>query len=167
MTKMKQMTKIFALATVLLAFSATTFAQLSATATASATIVTPLSITKTVDMNFGKVAVTGAGTLILTPAGLLTPSANLTVQGGTVTAATFTVAGQAGQTYAVTLPPAATTLDDGATHTMTVDTWTSDYAAGGAIPATLHVGATLNVALGQVGGVYTSATPFTVTVNYN
>jgi hypothetical protein len=53
---------------------------------------------------------------------------------------------------------------------MTVDTWTSTPTPTGTLTGgtqTLTVGATLHVAGSQLAGVYSSATPFDVTVNYN
>jgi hypothetical protein len=54
---------------------------------------------------------------------------------------------------------------------MTVDTWTSTPSSTGTLSSggtqTLTVGGTLHVAGSQVSGTYTSATPFSVTVNYN
>ena len=164
------------LAILLTGSAAGVFAQTSATATASATIVTPISITKTVDMNFGNVAVQTAtgGTVVMTPAGVRSPFGGVTLPTttGTVTAATFTVSGQAAYTYAITLPSTDLTITSGA-NTMAVNTFTSNPAAtgSGTLSAggtqTLSVGATLNVAAAQPAGLYVSATPFTVTVNYN
>lgn len=149
-------------------------AQETATATATATIVTPISISKTVDMNFGNVAVqsTTGGTVVLAPAGTRTTTGAVTLPAvtGTVTAASFTVGGQGTYTYAITLPTSAVTLSDGASHTMTVTTFTSNPSGTGALTAgsqTLNVGATLNVAAAQAAGTYVSGTPFNVTVNYN
>jgi hypothetical protein len=171
---MEKMTKFFALAIVMFAFSFSTFAQVNATATASATIITAIQISNAADMDFGNVAVSGvAGTVILTPAGgrSTTGGVTLPVVTGTVTAAAFDVAGQANFTYSITLPAAATTIDDGGGNTMTVDTWTSNPTPTGTLDVTgnetLTVGATLNVGASQASGTYTSATPFTVTVNYN
>ncbi len=66
---MKKIFKFFALAVVSIAFTSTTFAQVTATATATATIVSPIAISKTVDMNFGNVASSVAlGTVVLDPA---------------------------------------------------------------------------------------------------
>ena len=170
---MKQISKFFALAIVMLAFTVSTFAQTSATATATATIITPISIAKTVDMNFGNVAVNASlGTVVLTPAGVrsVTGGCTLPAVAGTVAAASFTVSGLATSTYAITLPAAATTISFGANN-MTVDTWTSTPTPAGTLGAggtqTLTVGATLHVAASQAPGTYVSAVPFTVTVNYN
>jgi len=154
-------------------YTAATFGQASATATATATIVAPIAIANTADMNFGNVAVgASAGTVILTPAGGRSTTGGVTLPAvtGTVTAAAFNVTGQANFTYAITLPAAATTITSGA-NTMTVDTWTSNPTPTGTLSAggsqALTVGATLNVNANQPAGTYVSATPFTVTVNYN
>ena len=169
---MKQMLRFLTLAIVMLASTVSTFAQ--ATATATATIVTPIAIANTANMNFGNVAAGAAlGTVVLTPAGARSVTGGVTLPAitGTVTAASFNVTGQANFTYAITLPAGATTIDDGGGNTMTVDTWTSNPTPTGTLSAggaeTLTVGATLNVGATQVAGTYVSATPFTVTVNYN
>ena len=170
---MKQITKFFAIAITLIAFSVTTFAQVSATATASATIVSPIAISKTVDMNFGNVAASASlGTVILAPAGTRSATGGVTLPAtvGTVTAASFTVTGTPGYTYAITLPAAALTITSGG-PSMTVDTWTSTPTPNGTLVAgtsTLTVGATLHVGASQAAGVYgIPAETFTVTVNYN
>jgi hypothetical protein len=151
-------------------------AQSSATAPASATIVTPITITKTVDMDFGNIAVqaSAGGTVTMDPAGARTPTSGVTLPAvtGTVTAASFDIAGTANYTYAITLPANNTvTIDDGASHTMAVDDFTSSPSATGTLSAsgteTLTVGAKLSVSAAQTPGTYTTATPFTVTVNYN
>ncbi len=152
------------------------FAQASSTASANTTavIVTPISITKTTDMNFGNVAVSAsnAGTVVLAPAGTRTTTGGVTLPGtiGTVAAAAFTVTGTANYTYAITLPTTLT-LDDNASHTMTVDNFTSNPTPTGTLDGsgsqTLSVGATLNVGAGQEAGTYESDTDFEVTVVYN
>ena len=173
---MKNIIKYFALAVVILGFSVTSFGQVNATATSSSTIVSPIAISKTVDMNFGNVAVSAeAGTVVLTPAGTrptITGGVTLPATTGTVAAASFTVTGAAGYTYAITLP-STHTVTSGANN-MTVDAFVSTptVAAGGVLTSgsqTLLVGATLNVSGSQAAGTYTSAvlSPFTVTVNYN
>jgi len=148
-----------------------TFAQASATANASATIVTPISISKNNDMNFGNVATDGSvGTVILAPASTRTLSGGVTLPAttGTVAAASFAVAGSGSYTYAITLP-SSVVIASGANH-MTVDTFTTSTDLAGTLSSgaqTLTVGATLNLVASQAAGSYTSASPFTVTVNYN
>ena len=169
---MKKVTYLIAIS--MIAISTTTVAQDSATATSTATIVAPIAIAKSVDMNFGNVAVsTTAGTVVLAPAGTRTVTGGVTLPGttGTVAAAAFDVTGEAGYTYAITLPSTITLSDAAATpNTMTVDTFTSTPATTGTLTAgaeTVNVGATLNVGGSQVAGTYTNATDLTVTVNYN
>ena len=170
---MKKMIKVLALLILFFGFTAGTFAQVSATATATATIVTPITIVNAGNMNFGNVAVSSSlGTVVLTPASTRSATGGVTlpVVTGTVAAATFTVSGQPNYTYSITLPGSATTITDGASHNMTVDTWTSTPTPTGTLTGgteTLTVGATLHVAANQPAGTYVSGIPFTVTVNYN
>jgi Domain of unknown function (DUF4402) len=166
------MKKILAISLVLCAFTASTFAQVTATASAAATIVGPIAIANTADMNFGNVAVSNvAGTVVLTPAGgrSVTGGCTLPAITGTVTAASFTVTGADGYTYAITLPATPTTISFGAIN-MTVDNFTSTPSGTGTLTGgtqVLNVGATLNVGASQAAGTYTSGTEFDVTVNYN
>lgn len=153
----------------------TASAQASASASASATIVTPISIAKTADMDFGNAAVNASaiGTVVLAPAGTRTATGGVTLPAtvGTPAAAAFTVSGQAGYTYAITLPASPITLTDAANNSMTAGTFTSVPAATGTLSSggtqTLTVGATLEVAAGQAAGVYSTTTDFDVVVNYN
>ena len=168
------MKNLILVAVLLLTVSALSFAQptVSATATATGTIIAPIAISKTADMNFGNI-VSGAalGTVVLTPAGVRSKTGGVFLPGtaGTVAAASFTVTGAIGFTYAITLPAAATTVTSGG-NTMTVDTWTSTPTVTGTLAGgtqTLTVGGTLNVAANQAAGLYVSGTAFTVTVAYN
>ena len=171
---MKNVTKLFVLAILLLSFAVSTFAQVSATATATATIVTPIAIVNAGNMNFGNVAVSASlGTVILAPAGTrtITGGVTLPVTAGTVSAAHFDVTGTPAYTYAITIPSTATTVTSGG-NTMTVNAFTSTPVTTGTLGAvsgaqTIDVGATLNVGANQASGTYVSGTPFTVTVNYN
>jgi hypothetical protein len=158
-------------------FSNKAVAQTTATtsATATATIIAPIAISKTgTDLSFGNV-IKGTGTIVVAPAGTRTGTAALLpgTQAGTVTAAVFTVTGEGSYTYLITLPSTdytITTGAGGANETMVVNTFTSTPSATGALSSgtqVLRVGATLNVTAAQVSGVYTNATGFDVTVNYN
>jgi hypothetical protein len=147
-------------------------AQVNATATASATILTGISITKIQDMNFGRLNPgSGGGTASISTAGVVTPTGDVTkLAGVTPTAASFTVSGETGYTFSITLPSSDYTITDGSSHNMTVNTFISDPATTGTIAGggtTLSVGAKLTVSAGQVSGTYTNGTGFTVTVNYN
>jgi len=168
------MKKILMMSVVLVAFGAGLFAQNTDTeqTTASATIVGPLALTKVNDMDFGTIAAsTTAGTVVLgtdnsrTPAGgvaLVPPAAGV--------AASFTVAGEASRTFAITLPTNGTVTLTGPGAAMNCNDFTHSAGAtptldgGGA--AAFTVGATLSINASQVSGSYTSAN-FDVTVSYN
>jgi hypothetical protein len=178
---MKKITKFFAIATVMLAFTAATFAQ-SATGLAVATVVTPLTITAGTSLNFGSIvgtAVGGTVTVGLTNNRTGT-AALITMALPAPTSATFDVAGSPAATYSIALPAGSVTIGDGAAgHTMSVGTFTSNPAAGvgtgtlsGAGAQTIIVGGTLTVGASQAPGSYASnasngSNDFTVTVNYN
>jgi len=172
---MKSYSRLIALAIIFVTLGVTARAQVSATATATATIVTPIAITKTVDMNFGNVAVhpSNPGTVVLATDDSRTATGGVTLPAtaGTVSAASFTVEGEAGYTYSITLPASALTITrSGGTETMAVDTWVSNPSLTGTLTGgsqQLDVGATLNVGGGQQAGTYVNASGFTVTVNYN
>jgi Domain of unknown function (DUF4402) len=141
----------------------------SASFSVGAHIVSPLSIVKVTDMNFGDVVPSVAGgSVVLSTAGVATPAGvNLGNGGAARTAATFTVSGQSGYTYAITLP-GSSTISDGATHTMSVGSFTSNPSGTGALVSgtqALALGATLTVGPNQTPGVYSGS--FNVTVTYN
>ena len=170
---MKNFTKIFAIATVVLGFASTSFAQSNAVATAStsATIIAPISLTKNIDMNFGNVATSAtAGTVVLaTNSGRsVTGGTSLPVTAGTVSAAKFTVNGNVAATYSIVLP-GTITLTKG-TDIMTVGAFTSTPTPTGLLTGgtqEILVGATLNVGINQAAGVYTNVADLSVTVAYN
>lgn len=141
----------------------------STSANATARIVTPISISKTTDLNFGDVVASGSvGTVVVSTAGARSSTGGASLGNGTsVSAAAFTVGGQANATYSITLPASAT-VTSGA-NSMTVDTFTSNPSGTGNLGAggsqTLNVGGTLNVGASQATGSYTGT--FSVTVTYN
>ena len=170
---MKKLIALFA-AIVLVSGMTTVKAQVSATASGSATIIAPISIVNAGNLVFGNIAVsTTAGTVALSATGARTAGGGVTLPAtaGTYNAAAFTVSGKALSTYSITLPSTDLVLKNGVNNTMTVNAFTCDITGAGTIAAggsqTIHVGATLNVGGAQAAGDYLSATPFTVTVNYN
>jgi spore coat protein U-like protein len=151
-------------------------AQATATATAesSATIVATLEIAKSSDLNFGNLAVTEtAGTVVMSPnsAGTRTREGgvSLPVVNGTVSAAEFTVTGQSGYAYSISLPTSILLSGDGAD--MTVDSFTTDKtdntSALNGTTDSFYVGAKIHVNAGQTPGLYTNEDGLSVTVNYN
>jgi hypothetical protein len=168
------MNKSFVFAIAMIGLSASAFAQATASATGTATIIEPISIANAQDMNFGNIAINAsAGTVELAPDAQRTPGggATLPVVAGTVTAAEFDVAGEGTSTYDITLPSADYTITRvSGSETMTINLFTSSVGAAGELVGgleTFQVGATLNIGGSQVPGVYTNATGFDVTVNYN
>jgi len=157
--------------TAALAFTALTFSgaahAASVTASASATIATPIAISQTTAMNFGTVVASAAtGTAVLATNSALTVTGGVQALGGTPAAAAFSVTGQSGATFAITLPTTAT-LTSGA-NTMSLGTFAHSAGAtptltGGS--SAFNVGATLSVGANQAAGAYSGT--YAVTVNYN
>jgi len=147
----------------------------AANATAAATVVAPIEIVKTANLDFGNLAVgTAAGTVLMDPSGTRTASGGVTLPStsGSPSPASFTVTGQGNYTFAITLP-STHTLNDGASHTMTLTNFTSSLGGPTGTLASgtkvVTVGATLNAGASQAVGAYTSAggTGFEVKVEYN
>jgi len=166
------MTKIKLLFLLTAGFTTNAFSQ--ATATATATIITPIAITNALDMNFGNLTVQAeaSGTVVIAPAGTRTRTAgvNLPSTTDTFTAASFIIEGASEYAYIITIPSTGYILTNATTlETMTVSAFTSSPSSTGILDGseTLNIGATLNVAAEQAPGVYTNATGFDVTVNYN
>ena len=139
----------------------------TATANASATLVSAITLTKVVDLDFGRLS-SGAvgGTAVVDAAGTRTVTGDVVEEGGTPTAADFTITGEAGLSYDITLPASVSIVSG--TNSITVDTFTSNKAgnAGTLVLGadSFSVGATLNVAGSQAVGTYTGT--FDVTCAY-
>jgi hypothetical protein len=169
--KMKHFNKVVA-AVIILLGTASAKAQSTASATATATIVSPITISQTADMSFGNVAIDAVtdGTVILDVNGNRTPTGGVTLPAvaGTVSAASFTVTGNSGFTYAITLPTDITLVHSLGLASMLADNVVSTPSGVGTLTGgseVINVGATLNVTGGQQSGFYSGS--FDVTVNYN
>jgi hypothetical protein len=172
---MKNITKLFAIAIVILGFSATSFAQGTSTksATASAKIVESLVLTNTVPLNFGTMTVpTTPATVTIAPGGVRTSTGTLSLLtiAPISTDATYTVAGDNNATYVVTLPADGVVSIISGSNSMTVNAFklTGDLTTrtlSGTGIGTFDVGATLGLSSGQAAGSYTGS--FDVTVAYN
>ena len=167
---MKNLIKFLGISIVLFTFAANSFGQITSTANATATIQAPLTITPVNPLNFGTLASSGGGTVVVATDNSITPSAGVTVISGTPTAASFDVTGIPSATFSINLPNATITLTSGG-NTMSVGTFVRTPAADGTLTvggtATIVIGGTLTVAAGQAAGVYTNATDLDVTINYN
>lgn len=137
----------------------------------SATILLPASFVKLMDMDFGSLTVTTAGTAVLdSNSGNVTTTGGVVLVGGRPHAAGFDAVSPTKNVVKVTLPNKPITLTRvGGTETMTVDTWTINGATTRNVVAhqefQFQVGATLHVNANQVEGAYLGS--FDVTLNYN
>jgi hypothetical protein len=170
---MKHVLKLALAVAAVSAIAAPAMAQSSATqsTTASATIVQPITLAKDSDLAFGTVVKPTSGTNTITideTAGTRTKSGggDAALATSTTSRAAFTVGGESGQTFSITVPSTATMTRSGGSETLTVNlvkTGTSGTLSGGA--ATFGVGGNFDVASTTVSGAYSGA--FNVTVAYN
>jgi hypothetical protein len=139
-------------------------------ADAFATIVAPIAITKTIDLQFGSV-IAGVGTVTVDVASVRTysvPAMNPGDQGETPTAAAFTVTGEGGYGFDITLPDNDDVVLVKGAEDMTVTDFTSSEGSSTALVGgtkDFTVGAKLTVETGLSSGEYTGS--FEVTVAYN
>lgn len=157
-------------AAIVAAFGISSMAHAADTETATAEVEILSALTLVVDagstLDFGQIAVNGAGTASLNPTtDVVTCGASL-VCVGTPSAVDFTVTGTADATVGVTLPSGSVNLVNGA-NTIALSNFTSTAStvtlmAGS---AGFSVGGDLAIANGQAAGVYTGTFP--VTVEYN
>jgi hypothetical protein len=161
-------------------FSANLNAQATENTSAAANIVTPIAISETSSLHFGTMAVLAGtgGTCVLSTQGVRsqTGGVNLSVQTPSASNAAYNVSGAINTTYAITLPASITVTESLLnTATMVIDGLKARPASAGqdVLTGTLSnsgtdsftIGGTLNVAGGQVTGLYTGS--FDVTVAYN
>lgn len=179
---MRTSIKLFAIGMILLGFGANVNAQNSANATATGTLVSAITISSSGggSLSFGRIVSGTAGTVVVPGVASPTRTSSLSLAGGTVTSAGFTISGVDGTSYTVSLPSAAVrVIHTNSSDYMEVNSFSCDVAntglsvvgtsASGTLSGTsrtFYVGATLNVKAADPIGVYTSAT-FPVTVSYH
>ena len=135
-----------------------------------AIVLSSLSVIKQADLDFGTLAVGGAGTALINPvSGVLTVTGGIAPIGSAAHRAIFTAIGSRNSVVVIRLPKNPVTITRlGGTETMTVSNWTLDGSSNRKIPPgnafDFGVGGTLNVAAGQADGTYSGT--FTVTVQY-
>jgi hypothetical protein len=155
------------------------------TAVATATVVAPLTVVKVVDMDFGTFAATSGATSVmkLSTTALSTGSTAKLYTGAPLTAAKFTVTGDAARTFSISYAGSSTQLDCAVpVANMPID-WTavamsaetaatdlsdgSDSLAGTLTAGVAHIfaGGNLTVGAYQPAGTYTGN--FVVTVAYD
>jgi hypothetical protein len=140
-------------------------------AVGKATILLPASFTKKMDMDFGLLTVTTAGTAILdSNTDAITTTGGVLLAGGTPHAAIFDAVSPTRNVVKISLPKQAVRLTRvGGTETMTLDTWSINGTTTRNVVAhesfEFKVAGTLHVNANQVEGVYLGT--FDVTLNYN
>ena len=140
------------------------------TVKASATIITPLAVTRPADtdpggtLNFGSVASAAqAGTVTVSHTS--TPTRDVTVVtkvGTSFDNAKFTVTGQSGMTFKVTLDPSVSLTGPGTAMTASLNM--SANTTGNAL-GDFYVGGVLNVGINQTAGDYTGSLVLKLTMN--
>ena len=129
----------------------------------------PKTITNTASMSFGRFAPAGGGAITVDINGARTRSGAVLLLSSSASAATYTIngIGNDNRIYILSLPPnGAVVLASGA-NAMSVNNFVSNTPPGGMLltgPQNVSVGATLQVAPGQLPGNYSGA--FQVTLEY-
>ena len=138
-----------------------------------ARIITPITLANTGSqaLDFGVIA-RGAASSTIVVGSVASPSINVASGDAVVltsaaqTAAKFTVGGESGKTYAITIPSSAQTITDG-TNNLSITAFTCSNGSVGTIGTNdvFYVGGTLTVPSSAVAASYTGT--FSVTVAYN
>jgi hypothetical protein len=154
----------------------------SASTTSGGTAITPITVSNSRDLNFGVFAVTadGGGTITVTGAATGVTTTDkvtiATVDGDAPTSAQFDVVGDSNFTYTFTIAESTFNITGAdATTTLAVTNLTSSLGNpnAGAIGTltsgkeTVYVGGTLTIPAATKPQIYTVASAFNATVDYN
>lgn len=144
----------------------TTFAQNDAAdAAVDANIVSPITIAPgATGLDFGDIATPDAATdITVSNAGERTAVAGVTIPGGTVTNAVFTINAALNYAYTIDIPAISlTAVGAGAGANMAVAFTHDGVPTGTGADQTLNVGGTLKVAAAQAAGAYEGIVKVTV-----
>ncbi|MBT6095479.1 MAG: DUF4402 domain-containing protein [Rhodospirillaceae bacterium] len=146
----------------------TTSTSDSATATVSGSVAAPISISATTALSFGTITpYSTSGTITVSTAGSTTAINVTEMAGGSASEGVFTITGNGGAAFSITLP-STSTLSNGV-NSMTVNSFQHDAGASPTISGggsrDVSIGATLNVGADQANGNYSGV--YTVFGNYN
>ena len=140
---------------------------------AAATIITPVTLTPGASLNFGDFSPSPLGDTVTLTAAAATARAITTgtLHGGTVSSGAFTIGGQAGLAVNVAIADGTADLVNGANTLVFTPTAPTDIVSNYVIGAgtdIIYVGGsiTIPVIASAPAGLYSSATAYTVTVNY-
>jgi hypothetical protein len=158
---------------VLTAAAADNVANKTVSVTGKARIITPITLANTgaQALDFGVIARGTTDATILVAANAA-PASNVATGDAVIlssapqTAAKFTVGGESGKTYAITIPSTTQTIISGA-NTLNITNFSCSNGTVGTIGTNdvFYVGGTLSVPAAAVAASYTGT--FSVTVNYN
>ena len=160
----------YAITSVVAAVSWTPAQAATATATVDANIIQAIGMTTSNGISFGDISAGAtSGTVILTPGGASSATGGTTINSSAPgNPSSFNVQGTPNASFSISLP-ISILLSDSASHTMSVDNFTSSPTPSGVLDGsgqqTLSVGATLNVSANQAFGSYSGQ--MAVTVDYN
>lgn len=167
-----QFLKIYILSLMAAMYSSGTLAA-AVDGSADATIITPVTLTPGATLNFGSFSPDDLGdTVTLTAAATTTRAITTgTLQGGTVSSGAFTIGGQAGLAVNVAIADGAGDLVNGGNTLVFTPTAPADIVSNYVIGSgtdIIYVGGTLTIPVvaSAPAGTYSSATAYTVTVNY-
>jgi hypothetical protein len=153
---------------------AQSYTTATTSATASATILQPITLVKSTDLAFGSMVRPSTGSNVITVSELtgvrsLTGGGDAALGAATNTRATYSVGGDGGATFSVTIPPSVTLVRSGGTETLPVtlasSAGTGTLSAGTTGTANFGVGGSLPLSTTTVPGSYSGT--FNVTVGYN
>lgn len=163
---------VVAIATfVLTAAALDNVANKTVSVTGKARIITPITLANSQALDFGVIARGSTDATIIVFASDA-PGTNVATGDAVIlssaaqTAAKFTVGGESGKTYAITIPSTTQTIISGA-NSLNITNFTCSNGAVGTIGTNdiFYVGGTLSVPAVAIAASYTGT--FSVTVNYN
>lgn len=152
-----------------IALSASANAATTVTSTANAEILSSLQLEEVAALDFGQIAVNGAGTVVIAVEAGTDQCTGLLICAGTRTKGLFRATGTGDVAITARVVEASIDLDGPGGATMPLNAFTIGWPNGNTLDATsgereFQVGGTLTVAAGQATGVY--AGDYTVEVEY-
>ena len=173
---MKQTIRLASMAVAFVA-AAPAFAQASATqsTTGTTTIIRPITLAKTSDIAFGRIVRPGSTTSTIsidaTTGARSSTGGDAVLLSSSPTRAAYTVGGEGGQAFSISVPTSFNMTRSGGTETIAVPlagtaaSGTLDGSLGGSGTASFGVGGSFEVGTSTATGSYSGT--FSVTVSYN
>ncbi len=151
-------------------------ATASASASGAVAVIQPIALSKTADLNFGTIVkpLAGTATVAIAAGGgaTVTGTTQVNTAANPARAASFTIQGEGGSAYSISVPGSFTMANGSGAGSLTVTTVSNSTGGtlagsigGSTASATFGVGGTINIDTGTASGAY--AGTFTVTASYN